>query len=327
MGGRAMNKRMVRIGVTGFLMLTFFFLTGLQGWAAGGDRYPEKPITYIIPMEPGSSMDNMGRPLAELWQKELRQPIMIVNKPGGAGTIGLRAIYNSKPDGYTVGQANTINYAKFMGLIPFDHHDMDIIGLTSLATPGVFINTDRPWKSIRELVEFAKNHPGEIKLATASKGGLWWLAAKGFENAAMIKLNVLPQPGGGAMAVVQLAGGHVDIAVCGTAEAASQLRAGKIRLLATFGHKRLQGYEKVPTLIESGFNTDVVGTNCVVAPKGLPKPVFDILLRTFETVVKKPEFHKTLIELGAYSPEIVGAEAVKFLDDQANVLKPLLKNP
>ncbi len=319
-----MGKKRGKAGVV-FLMAAVFLLIGLQGWAAERDAYPRRPITYLIPMEPGSSMDSAGRPFCEFWQKELGQPLMIVNKPGAAGTIGIREVHAAKPDGYMIGQANSVHYAKFMGLIPFDHHDFDVIGILTGAIPGVFCGADRPWKTLKEMVAYAKSHPGEVKVATSSRGGYWWLATKGFEKAAGIKLNVLAQPGGGAMAVAQMAGGHVDIGVCGLPEATSQMRAGTVRLLAVFGRQRVSGYEEVPTLIESGVNVEILGINSVITPKGLPRPVYDTIVRTFEIAAKKPAYQKIMADLGATSPGIVGAEAVKYLDDQANTLYTIMK--
>ena len=320
-----MNKRRLMVGRACLFTLVALLLLGFQGWAKEEVKYPKKPITFVIPMEPGSSMDRAGRPLAELMQKELGQPLMIVNKPGAAGTIGLRDVYGAKPDGYTIGIANTVHYAKLVGLVPFDHHDMTVIGVPSGAVPAVMCFAERPWKSIKELIDFAKNHPGEVKAATTSKGAYWWLATKAFEKAAGIKMNVLAQPGGGAMVVTQVAGGHVDLGFCGLPESRSQVQAGKIRLLAVFGRQRVPGYDQVPTLMESGCNVEVLGIMSLVAPKGLPKPEYDVLASSFEKATKSPVFHDTMAQMGAIAVGMISAEAVKFMDEQANVLIPLLK--
>lgn len=320
-----MSKRKLRIWRMGLLSLIALLLPGVQIWAQEKVEFPKKPITFIIPMEPGSAMDTIGRPLADLMQKELGQPLMIVNKPGAAGTIGLRDVYGAKPDGYTIGIANTVHYAKLLGLVPFDHHDMTVIGAPSGGVPAIMCSVARPWKSVKELVDYAKSHPGEVKVATTSKGAYWWLAAKAFERASEIKMNILAQPGGGAMVVTQVAGAHVDVGVCGLPESRSQVQAGNIRLLAVFGRQRVPGYEQVPTLIESGCNVEVLGVVSLVAPKGLSKPANDVLAQAFGRAVKNPIFQKTMAEMGAIAIGIVGDEAIKFLDEQAIVLLPLLK--
>jgi tripartite-type tricarboxylate transporter receptor subunit TctC len=319
--------------IWGFFLLALpaFLLSAFPSWAKEEDKYPKKQITFVIPMEPGSSMDSAGRPLADLLQKELGQPLMIVNKPGAAGTIGLRDVYEAKPDGYTIGIANTVHYAKLLGLVPFDHHDMTLIGIPSGAVPAILCNAARPWKSVGELIDYAKSNPG-VKVATTSKGAYWWLATKAFEKTAGLKMNVLAQPGGGAMVVTQAAGGHTDLGVCGLPESRSQIQAGNIRLLAVFGRHRVPGYE-APTLIESGCNVEVLGVVSLVAPKGVPKPVYDVLAQSFERAVKNPVFQKTMAQMGAIVIGMVSDEAIKFMDEQANVLRPLLteagliKNP
>lgn len=318
------EQRIVRGGIFLLVLIGILFLV-IPGWAKEEEKYPKKPIIFIIPMEAGSSMDRAGRPLADLMQNELGRPLMIVNKPGAAGTIGLRDVYGAKPDGYTIGVANTVHYAKLLGLVPFNHHDMTVIGVPSGAVPAVMCFAERPWKSIKEMIAFAQTRPGEVKAATTSRGAYWWLATKAFEKGAGVKMNVLAQPGGGAMVVTQVAGGHVDVGFCGLPESRSQVQAGKVRLLAVFGRQRVPGYDQVPTLIESGCNVEVLGVMSLVAPKGLPKAEYDVLASSFQKATKSPVFHKTMADMGAIAVGMVGSEAVQFMDEQANVLLPLLK--
>jgi len=320
-----MEQRKLVMGSICLFCAGLLLLSAIHAGAAEKESFPRKPITYIIPMEPGSSMDSTGRPFCEAWQKELGQPIMIVNKPGAAGTIGQREVFNAKPDGYTIGQANSVHYAKFIGLIKFDHRDMSVIGIPNAGVPAVWCAADRPWKTIKELVDYAKAHPGQVKAATASRGGYWWMATKVLERAAGIQLNVLAQPGGGGMAITQLAGGHVDLAICGTPEASAQLRAGTIRLLAVFGKDRVPGYD-APSLVESGINADILGINSVVAPKGIPQPVYEVLTKTFQKAVNNQEFLDFLVKLGAICPKLAGEEAAKYLDQQAAILKPIIQD-
>jgi len=316
------NRRL--IGPKIIFILIGIFSLAFTGWAKE-EKFPKKPITFIVPMEAGSAMDRVGRPLAELMQKELGQPLMIINKPGAAGTIGLRDVYGAKPDGYTIGIANTVHYAKLIGLVPFNHHDMTVVGVPSGAVPVVMCNAERPWKAINELIAFAQKNPGEVKAATTSRGAYWWLATKAFEKAAGIRMNVLAQPGGGAMVVTQLAGGHVDLGFCGLPESRSQVQAGKIRPLAVFGRQRVPGWEQVPTLIESGCQVEVLGIVSLVAPKGLPKGEFDALAAAFAQAVKSSEFQNTMAQMGAITVGLISDQAVQFMDEQANVLIPLLR--
>ena len=292
--------------------------------AAQDASYPRKPITFIIPNEAGSSMDTSGRPLADLMQKELGQPMLIVNKPGAAGTIALRDVHGAKPDGYTLGLAATAHYAKLVGLVPFDHNDLTVIGVPVGGVPGIMVPADRPWKTIKELAEHARNHPGQVKVATTTRGGYWWLATKAFEKAAGVKLNVISQPGGGGLVVTQVAGGHVDAGVAGLPESRAQLQAGTIRFLAMFGRQRVPGYEQIPALAEAGYQAEILGVMALVAPKGLPKAVHEALARAFAVAARSPAYDKAIVQMGGVRLALVGDEAVKFLDEQAGVMRPIL---
>lgn len=315
-----MTSERLRVGITAIVAV----LALGAGGARAQEGYPRKPITFIIPVEAGSSMDSAGRPLADLMQKELGQALLIVNKPGAAGTIGLRDIHGARPDGYTVGLAQTAHYAKLVGLVPFDHGDLTVIGVPSGAVPGIMVPADRPWKSVTELVEHARSRPGELKVATTARGGYWWLATKAFEKAAGIKLNVLAQPGGGAMVVNQVAGGHVDVGVAGLPESRSQIQAGTLRFLAVFGSQRVPGYEQIPPLAGAGYRAEVLGVMALVAPKGLPKPVHEALARAFAVAVRSAAYERTVAQMGGVRLGLVGDEAQKFLDEQAGVMRPLL---
>jgi tripartite-type tricarboxylate transporter receptor subunit TctC len=317
-----MARQRIGTGIAAAVAAVVLFVA--VGGALAQEAYPRKPITFIIPNEAGSSMDTSGRPLAELMQKELGQPMLIVNKPGAAGTIALRDVHGAKADGYTVGLAATAHYAKLVGLVPFDHNDLTVIGVPAGGVPGIMVPADRPWKSVKELVEHARSRPGELKVATTTRGGYWWLATKAFEKAAGIKLNVLAQPGGGGMVVTQVAGGHVDLGVAGLPESRSQIQAGTIRFLAMFGSKRVPGYEQIPALAEAGYRAEVLGVMALVAPKGLPKPVHEALARAFSVAARSPAYDKALAQMGAVRLGLVGEEAVKFLDEQAGVMRPIL---
>src|SRR3990170_6255148 len=160
-----MHRHRVSVWSVAVAILAAGLLAGTPGWAQDAS-YPRKPITFVVPNEAGSALDSLSRPLADLMQKELGQPIMIVSKPGGAGTIGLREVQGARPDGYTIGISATVHYAKLVGLVPFDHHDLTILGIPAAGVPTVMVPASRPWKTVAELVDYARNHPGALKVAT-----------------------------------------------------------------------------------------------------------------------------------------------------------------
>ena len=221
----------------------------------GAENYPVKPINFIVPIEAGADADVLARPLAQKVSKLLGKPLMVVNKPGAASSIGIREIYNAKPDGYTIGIAWAVLIIdKLQGILPIDQNDFTILGTYATYTPIIIgaTKTQRPFTTIQEMTAFAKAHPGDVSIATTAVGGSFWVAAQAFQAASGLQFNIIPQPGGGAFSVAQVAGGHTDLAVLALGSAKSHINSGNVRFLANFGSKRAIGYENVPSLNNCG---------------------------------------------------------------------------
>ena len=287
---------------TFFLSLFALFVAGFCFCAMelqAADKFPNKPITFIIPIEAGGGGDVQVRPLAAQVGTLLGQPLIVVNKPGAGSSIGYREIHDSKPNGYTfgVGMA-TIVANKLQGLLPYDFQDFTMLGGYQMAVPALLASTKgkRNFKTLQELVEFAKAHPDEVTVASGGKGQSWWIASVEFFNKAGIKVRIIPQEGAGGFSVAQVAGGHVDIACAGLAEAKPQIDAGNARLLATFGPRRPFAYPDVPTLKELGYDCKTASLVSCVGPPGMPKDVVEILVKAIETAAKNPEYKKFLEE-------------------------------
>ncbi len=310
------------------LALTMVILSSLAGWSEAAREYPDKPIKFIVPLEAGSGGDLLTRPLVEGAARKLGQPIVVVNKPGASGSIGMREVYEAKPDGYTLGMTTSfVTTNKMQGLFPYNQKNFDFIGIFQ-TDPAVVVSTvKRPWKTIQEMAEYAKAHPGEVSAATSSKGAIWWMAAVALGDAIGAKLNILPQAGAGGFAITQVSGGHADLAVLGLPEARGQIDAGNVRLLAILGLNRAPGkYSEAPTMKEAGYTRGEVSTvRSVFAPKGLPKPIFEKLVNVFGEVARSPEYKKFLTEQNSIPLWTSGSDAVKIYDEQSNVFRPLLE--
>jgi tripartite-type tricarboxylate transporter receptor subunit TctC len=282
--------------VSAFLLLCpFLWGTDLQA----AEKFPNKPITFIIPIEAGGGGDIQVRPLAAQVGTLIGQPLVVVNKPGAGSSIGYREIHDSKPNGYTfgVGMA-TIVANKLQGLLPYDFRDFTMLGGYMMAVPALMASTKgkRNFKTLQELVEFAKKHPDEVTVASGGKGQSWWIASVEFFKKAGIKVKIIPQEGAGGFSVAQVAGGHVDLACAGLAEAKPQIDAGNARLLAAFGPRRPFAYPDVPTLKELGYDCKTASLVSCVGPPGIPKDIVEILVKAIETAAKNPEYKKFLEE-------------------------------
>jgi tripartite-type tricarboxylate transporter receptor subunit TctC len=158
----------------------FFGGVGNTPRVQAAETYPARPVTLIVPQEAGSDGDINNRKLMEIASPILGKPIIIVNKPGAGQVIGNRELFKAKPDGYTIGTGSaTIILSKLQGLTPFSYRDFTLIAFTYQALPIVLASTKTktPFKTIEEVVSFAKSHPGEVSVATTAVGGPYWLAS------------------------------------------------------------------------------------------------------------------------------------------------------
>jgi tripartite-type tricarboxylate transporter receptor subunit TctC len=187
---------------------------------------------------------------------------------------------------------------KLQGLLPYDYNDFTLMGTFYKSDNCVFgsVKTQRPFRTIEEAISFAKSRPGEVSIATSSIGQASWIGAMAFMAGTGIKLNVIPQAGGGGLVVVQLAGGHAELAVIDKPAAKPLLDAGNLRFLAVLGPERAAGYKDVPTLREVGYNVTWESFGIVIGPPKMPKDVTDKLVKAFEVAANDPEYERLIFE-------------------------------
>lgn len=317
---------MLRIAVISAFLFSLFSASGGITQALAQEDYPTRPITLIIPYEAGSGADVLTRPLIEGASKILGVPIMVVNKPGASGTIGLKQVLDSKPDGYTLGQHSALASNKMQGIFPKNQKDVDMIGVYQYDPATIVCNAGKPWKSIKEVIDYAKSHPEEVKVSTSAKGAIWWLATVTTEHVAGIKLNILPQAGAGGLAATQAAGGHTDLAVAGLPEFKTLIDAGNLRLLAVCGPNRIAGqYGSAPTMKEVGYDVNVSATRCILGPKGMPKHVLEKLQKVFGEVAQSKEYVSFLLSQNSVPLWQPGEQGVKNWDEQEKIFRPILE--
>ena len=286
------------------LGISLLLLPGTQftGEAGAADRYPVKPRQFH--RSPGGRLGR-GHPGPALCRKvsaAIGQPVMIVNKPGGGSADGVREVYASKPDGYTIGMAPiTLVTNKLQGILPYDHHDFTPLGTFYMFNHVIIASnkTSRPFKTIQEVIDFARKNPGEVKLATAGVGQSLWIAAHAFIDGTGISVNAIPQTGAGGSTVLQAAGGHVDIAVVGVGTTKSQLEAGNVRLIAVIGTKQ-PPYDDVSTLKEVGYDIDWETFGILIGPPKMSKEATDDLAKAVEEAATDPEYADFLTGVSAY---------------------------
>jgi tripartite-type tricarboxylate transporter receptor subunit TctC len=252
--------------------------------------FPERPLTFICPWPAGGTADATMRALCVAAAKHLGQNIVFENKPGAAGMLGLKALASAKPDGYTVGQI-PISVTRFsqLGSVQVDPlKDLTYLARTSGQNFGIAVTSNSPAKNLADLVNMAKAKPGIITYASSGVGGATHVGMEEFALAAGIQFNHVPFKGG-SEALQAVMGGHVD-ALADSSSWAPQVKAGKMRLLATWGEQRTSEFKDSPTLKDAGYNVVVDAPNGVGAPKGVDLAIAAKLREAFKVAVTSAEF-------------------------------------
>ncbi len=260
-------------------------------------EFPDKPITCVVSFAAGGTTDIAARSMADLASKLLGQPMVVINKPGGTGSVGLASVKKEKPDGYNIVLvAGGIFISQHMRQLPFDilKDFTPIIQWGEYPTP-VLVRDDSPWKTFKELVDYAKKNPGKIRYGTSGTGSIFHLAMETFALQEGIKWTHIPFKGGHP-ATMAILGGHIEVMVVPT-DFKAFVRPGQLRFLSSFGQARLPSYPGVPTWKELGYNIEMIHPAGWVGPKGLPKGVVDKLHGTFKQAIGHPEFKRVMKDL------------------------------
>jgi tripartite-type tricarboxylate transporter receptor subunit TctC len=272
------------------LVLAPLGAAALASTRAFGAAYPERPITFVCPWPAGGTADLTMRALCGAAAKTLQQTLVVENKAGASGMLGLKALAAAKPDGYTIGQV-PISVTRFaqLGSVQIDPlKDLSFIARTSGQTFGIAVRAEAPWKTLEDLVAAAKASPGKINYGSAGIGGATHVGMEEFALVAGAKFNHIPYKGG-APALQDLLGGQLD-ALADSSSWAPHVKAGKLKLLATWGEKRTRDFPDVPTLKERGFDVVVDAPNGVAAPKGIDPAVEARLRDAFKQAAASAEF-------------------------------------
>jgi tripartite-type tricarboxylate transporter receptor subunit TctC len=259
---------------------------------AQAQSWPTKPVKIIVPYPPGGAVDVATRKVAQALSEQLGQPFVIENKPGASSTIGSQMVAKSAPDGYTL-VANDMSYSMLPYVfksLPFDH-DADLVPVTTtmFAPYGLAVKADGPYKSLKDLLDAARKEPGKVTFGSGGPGSAPHFATESLALAANANLMHVPYKGA-AEAMTALIGGQIDMLMSSTASLITQHRAGKARIVAVSGNKRLPALPDVPTFAEAGVKDyGILNFNGLWAPKGTPREVIAKLQAEVAKAVAKPD--------------------------------------
>jgi tripartite-type tricarboxylate transporter receptor subunit TctC len=299
--------------------------------SAGAQDYPTKPITMIVPFPPGGVADIVGRPLAAAMEKTLKQPVVVVNRSGAGGAVGMTAAAKSAPDGYTV--LTTLSSISIFPVsdplngkpAPYELKDFAPIALLTADPTILVVRADGPYKTIKEFIAYAKANPGKINYSSSGVYGTLHVAMAMFANAAGIDLFHVPYQGGGP-ALQALLGGQVQALASGPSPAAAQMKAGKVLALAGWGDKRVSVLPEVPTFKELGFkDVEFYIWSGLVVPAGTPQAAQRKLREAVRAAVKDELFSGAMQKVGSPVTYLDAPEFKKFWDADAARLKVALQ--
>jgi tripartite-type tricarboxylate transporter receptor subunit TctC len=255
-------------------------------------QYPERPVTLICPFPAGGAMDATARALAEAMKKTFPKPLVVVNRPGAAGTIGNAEVVQAKPDGYTLGisAVAVLTVQPHLTDLPYKGPDSytPIMKLVNLAIV-LAVRSDAPWKTAQEFLAAAKQSPGKLRVASPGVGTILHLDLEELKARAGVDLTHVPFAGN-AEAVPALLGGHVEAAMLHPPELAPHVQAGKARVLAVFEPKRLAMFPDAPTARELGHDITMGVYYALIAPRGLPPAVAQAVHQAGRRAVEDPGF-------------------------------------
>lgn len=271
---------------------------------SAAQSYPERPVKLVVPYAPGGSADIAARLISDEWSKLLGQPLIIENRSGAGGNIGIDIVAKSKADGYTIGlqtvslAINPALYAK----MPYDTlKDLSTIGTVATSQHALVVNNDLPAKTVPELIAAAQANPTQLIYGSAGSGSTFHMAAELFKAVSKTDITHIPYRGGGP-AMLDTIGGHVNMSFPVLSAALPQVQGGKLRILGVTGPKRSPLMPDVPTIAEAGLPGYSFETwFMVVAPSGTPKPMIDKLNDTLNQALNLPALKERMVK-EAYDP-------------------------
>jgi len=295
---------------------------------AAPEQWPTRPVSLIVPFAPGGNTDSMARVVAERLTKLLGQPVIVENRAGAGGMIAAEYVSRAKQDGYTLffGTLTQVSTAPFTNRIRFDPL-RDFVPIANVGgNPYVIAaRKDAPFRTLAELVTYAKQNPGKLAVGHAGVGGLTHLSAVLFLHRAGIEANLIPYKGG-APALTDVLGGQIDFYSGNLSEVLPYAKSNSLRLLAVSSEARIPQLPDVPTIAETYPGHVVETWNGILAPTGVPAVVVDTVAREMQKIHADREFQEKLVSMGVTPiPEIKEAFRRRILDDIAK-WKPVIIN-
>jgi tripartite-type tricarboxylate transporter receptor subunit TctC len=302
----------------GTLLLSAFGL-GIGVSVLHAETFPQHPIQLVIPGAPGDALDIAGRAVAEELAKVLKTQVIPINKPGAGAILGTAAVAKgSKKDGYTLLYGNTSGFVYSPAFnpkeAPFDPiNDLDPLGFHVFFPDGISVQTEAPWKTFQDVIEYAKKNPGKFRVGTLGVGSINHFRLEIIKSLTGTDIGMIPFKGA-SPALVALLGGHVEAAFVAYAMVSPHYQAGKLR--GILGDQKVAALPDIPTLTELGYKQNLPPTYFgFLAPAGIPDDAKKALVPAIEKASQNPELIEKLKKLW-FIPSYKGPAEFKQLITQ-----------
>jgi tripartite-type tricarboxylate transporter receptor subunit TctC len=291
--------------------------------------FPDRPITLIVPWAAGGGTDAIARVIGSMLERDLKQPVNVVNRTGGSGVVGHQAIASAAPDGYTIGMITLeINMMHWVGLTQLTSAEYTPFAMMNSDAAALHVKSDSPYKTVKELFAAIKVNPNKLTASGTGQGGSWHLALAGLMQADGLAPNSIrwvPSTGA-ATALTDLAAGGVDFVSCSIPEAEALIKSGRVRSLTIMSPKRAANFPDVPTVDEATGHKWHKGVwRAIVGPKGMPKEI----ATQYETLLKKiydsAEYQEFMTKRGFDVAWMGSAEFTQFLKKDDAEIGEILK--
>ncbi|MGZ5270273.1 MAG: tripartite tricarboxylate transporter substrate binding protein [Ramlibacter sp.] len=279
-------------------------LLASAGLAAAQPAFPSRSITMIVPFPPGGLADIVARPVAEAMSRDLGQPVVIENKGGAGGGIGMAQAAKAAPDGYTIVMAlssySVLPEADAIIGRPqmYSYQSLRPIARFTADPTVLAVRADAPWKTVKDFVEDARKHPGKLNYGSSGNYGTMHVPMEILAQNTGVRMTHVPFTGAGP-AVVALLGGQIDAVASGPATVLQHVKAGKLRVLAHWGNGRLEALPDVPSLKDAGYNAEYAQWSGLFIPAGVPEPVAQRLRAAARAAGNDPRVREVIGNAGS----------------------------
>lgn len=292
--------------------------------------WPTRPITMLVPFPPGGVADLVGRPVAAALEKALGQPVVVENKAGAGGGVGMQQVARARADGYTLLMAlSSISILpeadRVLGRAPmYQHRDLVPVARFTADPVVLAVRADAPWKTLADVVADARRRPGQIPYGSSGTYGTMHVPMEMLAERAGVKLLHVPYTGAGP-AVVGLLGGQVEALATGPSSIVQHVRSGKLRVLGSWSASRLPGLPDVPTLQEAGYDVAFSQWAGLFVPAGTPEPVIARLRAASRAILSDPQLQQRFDTLGTPLQYLDAPEFARFYERENTVLSDVVR--